>query len=258
MPNIDLAYEIFGSPKNQALLILHGFFASSRNWRLIANKLADHFHVYTLDLRNHGASPHHPQMDYPAMAADVMQFLEQHKLKDVVLLGHSMGGKTAMWLALNHPGFVDKLIIADIAPITYTHTYDQTLAALKALPLATLSNRKEAELLLAPTLPELNYRQFLLQNLVLEDGKYRWRIDLDIFQQNASFIIGFPDDKALLPYAGAALFLAGADSNYLDPKDLEHLFPSAKVAVIEQADHWLHAQQPEIFVNLIKQFCALS
>ncbi|TAK60218.1 alpha/beta fold hydrolase, partial [Methylobacter sp.] len=149
METVQLAFEEFGDSNNSPLIILHGFFASSRNWRQIALRLSVRFHVYVPDMRNHGASPHHPLMDYPAMTADLLQFMDDHGLKTASLLGHSMGGKVAMWLALSAPDRVNKLVVADIAPVSYKHNFDKTIQSLKALPLAEISNRKQAETLLA-------------------------------------------------------------------------------------------------------------
>ena len=193
MEAVELAFDELGSPDDTPIIILHGFFASSRNWRQVAEKLAARFHVYAPDMRNHGASPHHPIMDYPSMAADLLLFMDAQGLTTASLLGHSMGGKVAMWFALNHPDRMDKLIVADIAPISYTHCFNNLIQALKALPLHEISNRKQAELLLASHIPELGYRQFLLQNLVLKDGAYCWRIDLDIFLLMAPNISAFPN-----------------------------------------------------------------
>jgi esterase len=209
MEIVDLAFEELGNQDDAPLIILHGFFASSRNWRQVAEKLAASFHVYVLDMRNHGASPHHPLMDYPAMAADLLLFMENHGLTTASLLGHSMGGKVAMWFALNHPERMDKLIVADIAPVSYKHCFNNLIQALKALPLHEISNRKQAELLLASSIPELGYRQFLLQNLVLKDGAYCWRVDLDIFYRMAPNIIAFPSADHLPVYTGKTLFIAG-------------------------------------------------
>jgi pimeloyl-ACP methyl ester carboxylesterase len=168
MKTVLLAFEKFGAVQNPPLIILHGFFASSRNWRQIAEKLATDFCVYVLDARNHGNSPHCEIMDYEMMASDVAHFITQNALQNVTLLGHSMGGKTAMWLALNYPDLLENLIVVDIAPIAYKHSFDPIINSLKNLPLAELSNRKQADLLLAEIIPELNYRQFLLQNLILK------------------------------------------------------------------------------------------
>ncbi|MFZ2407751.1 MAG: alpha/beta fold hydrolase, partial [Methylobacter sp.] len=215
METVELFFEEFGDPANRPLIILHGFFASSRNWRQIAQRLAGRFHVYVPDMRNHGTSPHHPLMDYPSMTADLLRFIDERGLETVGLLGHSMGGKVAMWFALTSPERVDKLIVADIAPISYKHSFDNTVLALKELPLAELSNRKQAEALLAPRIPELSYRQFLLQNLILKDGKYCWRLDLDIFHRMAPHIAAFPNADHLAPFTGKALFIAGGDSDFV-------------------------------------------
>ena len=254
METVDLVFTEFGDSTAEPLIILHGFFASSRNWRQIAERLSDSFHVYVADMRNHGASPHHPQMNYEVMAADLERFIERHGLKKAHILGHSMGGKIAMWFALNRPANVDKLIIADIAPVTYSHRFDHTIQALMALPLKEISNRKQAESLLADAIPELSYRQFLLQNLVLIDGNYTWRINLDIFARTGPAITAFPDSSHLPAYRGKALFIAGADSNYVKEQDIARLFPDAGLVRIANAGHWLHVQQPENFIKIVGNF----
>ena len=258
METVKLAFEELGDPDNAPLIILHGFFASSRNWRQIAQRLADRFHVYLPDTRNHGASPHHPLMDYPSMSADLLRFMDDNGLATASLLGHSMGGKIAMWLALTNPGRVDKLIVADIAPVSYKHSFDNTVSALKALPLAELSNRKQAETLLAPRIPELSYRQFLLQNLILKDGKYGWRLDLDIFQRMAPNIAAFPNADHLAPFTGKALFIAGGDSDFVKPEAINLLFPASALATVADAGHWLHVQQPDIFATVVENFLDLE
>ncbi len=258
METVELAFEELGDPDNRPLIILHGFFASSRNWRQIAQRLAVRFHVYVPDMRNHGASPHHPLMDYPSMTADLVRFIDERGLKTASLLGHSMGGKVVMWLALTNPVRVDKLIVADIAPVSYKHSFDNTVSALKELPLAEITNRKQAETLLASRIPELSYRQFLLQNLILKDGKYCWRLDLDIFQQMAPNIAAFPSSDHLAPFTGKALFVAGSDSAFVKPEDINLLFPKAAFNTVANAGHWLHVQQPDVFTALVEEFLVLE
>jgi esterase len=258
METVELAFEEFGSQDNSPLIILHGFFASSRNWRQVAQRLSTRFHVYVPDMRNHGASPHHSVMDYPVMAADLLRFIDDRGLETASLLGHSMGGKVAMWFALTSPDRVDKLIVADIAPVSYKHNFDNTLQALKALPLAEINNRKQAETLLASRIPELSYRQFLLQNLILKDGKYCWRLDLDIFQKTAHHIAAFPDADHLAPFTGKTLFIAGGDSDFVKLEDINSLFPNAAFSTIANAGHWLHVQQPDVFTALVEDFLALG
>lgn len=255
MGAVELAFEALGAATDEPpLLILHGFFASSRNWRQVAGKLAEHHRVYSLDMRNHGLSGHHPVMDYPAMAMDILTFIRQHGLGKVSLLGHSMGGKAAMWFALNYPEHVDKLLVADIAPVNYRHSFTPLMAALKSLPLDGLTNRKQAEQFLADAIPDLSYRQFLLQNLSLKDGTYYWRVDLEIFSRTADNITAFPDAGHLPPFTGNTLFIAGADSAYIDPASLPGLFPNAQLSIIANAGHWLHVQQPAAFIEVLENF----
>lgn len=258
METVKLAFDEFGDPAGRPLIILHGFFASSRNWRQVAQRLAVRFHVYVPDMRNHGASPHHPLMDYPSMTADVLQFMDDNGLNTANLLGHSMGGKIAMWLALTHPERIDKLIVADIAPVSYQHNFDNTVSALKELPLAEISNRKQAETLLASRIPELSYRQFLLQNLILKDGKYCWRVDLDIFERMGPNIAAFPAADHLAPFNGRAVFIAGGDSAFVKPEDINLLFPTAAFSTVANAGHWLHVQQPDQFIALVEKFLVLE
>lgn len=254
METVDLAYEELGIDNLVPLIILHGFFASSRNWRKIAENLSASYHVYVLDLRNHGGSPHHVVMDYPAMTADVLRFMDTQGLQTAHVMGHSMGGKIAMWLALAHPNRINRLVVADIAPKGYKHSFDNTVQALINLPLETIQNRKQAEIMLASDIPELDYRQFLLQNLVLKDERYDWRINLDIFKQMAPNIVSFPETKSLPPYLGEALFIAGGESEYLKCEDTLHLFPIGLFRTILGAGHWLHAQQPKVFTELVENF----
>jgi len=254
MKTIKLAFEEYGESFNKPLIILHGFFASSRNWRLIAKKLADHYHVYVLDMRNHGLSPHAAEMDYATMAEDLLAFMDQHKLQSANFLGHSMGGKVAMWLALTAPERIDKLIVADISPVSYQHSFDNTINALKQLPLNQISNRKQADDLLSGAIPELSYRQFLLQNLQLKEGEYSWRINLDYFFQAADSIIAFPAVENIEPYQGEVLFIMGGNSNYSDPDAIEGSFPNAEIITIKEANHWLHIDKPADFLHNVINF----
>jgi len=249
-----LNYEEYGKEHTPSLLILHGFFASSRNWRQVAKRLAEHYHVYVLDMRNHGNSPHNDIMDYPAMANDIKLFLNKQKISSASILGHSMGGKVAMWLALSAPEKVHKLIVVDISPVSYQHSFDDIIGALKSLPLEQITNRKQADSFLATAIPELSFRQFLLQNLILKAGQYVWRIDLDIFLKTADHIIAFPETQMIEPYLGKALFLAGGQSNYVQTEPVYALFPYAEIKVIKGAGHWLHAEKPDEFCEQVMAF----
>ncbi len=254
METVELFSENFGHKYNPPLIILHGFFASSRNWRQIAQKLSESFNVYALDMRNHGASPHNALMDYPSMTADLLRFVDQQGLEKVSLIGHSMGGKVAMWFALNHPECVSNLVVVDIAPVGYRHSFNEVIEALMALPLAQIHNRKQAEEFLSTSIPELSFRQFLLQNLSLKNGHYGWRIDLDIFYQMAPNIIAFPDTGRLSPYPGKVLFIAGEQSNYINADAVVDLFPHACLEVVKGAGHWLHVEKPNEFIGLLRSY----
>ncbi len=254
MDLVNLAYETYGDNDKQPLILLHGFFASSRNWRKIARQLAEFYYIYVLDLRNHGASPHRPVMDYPCMVADLLYFMDGHDLQSASILGHSMGGKVAMWLALNHPERVQKLMIADISPVSYQHNFNRTIQALKQLPLDKISNRKQADDFLALQIPEWDYRQFLLQNIYLEGGVYRWRVDLDIFQQAADAIIAFPNTESLSPYKDNTLFIMGEKSTYTDVPAITRCFPAAQIVVLKDTAHWLHVQSPVEFCASVIDF----
>lgn len=256
---MKLAYEEFGSDTQPPLIILHGFFASSRNWRFIARQLADQFHVFVPDLRNHGMSAHHAEMNYAVMADDLAEFIRSTGLQQASIMGHSMGGKVAMWFALNHPEKVADLIIVDIAPVSYTHSFAAMITALKSLPLEQINNRKQAEEWLAEDIPELGFRQFLLQNLMLEEQHYHWRIDLDVFAETAGNITAFPDAANLPVYAEQCLFVIGEVSNHVTDEHrpaIRHLFPQSTIKVLSQAGHWLHVQQPEQFLAVLNAYWA--
>ena len=251
MSGLELNFESFNSVSPVTpLLILHGFFASARNWRGLAKRFSEQRPVYVLDLRNHGSSPHDSQMDYPQLAEDVLAFLDRHHIIQADFLGHSMGGKVAMWLALHQPERIRQLIIADISPVSYSHCFEHTISSLRALDLDTLSNRKQAEENLAEAIPDLSYRQFLLQNLLLEQGQYRWRVNLDYFQANAAYIVAFPDLSEGLVLQKPVLFLSGEQSYYIRPEAIFSLFPQAQIVELAGTGHWLHIDAPQDFLRL--------
>ena len=254
---VDLSFDEFGTPGNPAVVILHGFFASSRNWRHIARKLGEKYHVYVPDMRNHGASSHSPSMDYPHMAADLSGFFERQDLNSATVLGHSMGGKAAMWFALHYPEKIDDLIIVDIAPVSYQHSFDVMIQALINLPLDNISNRRQAEDFLSEAVPDQSFRQFLLQNLVLSEGEYAWKINLEIFKQTAPNIIAFPTVDPLQTFTEQVLFVTGTESDYILPKYADavySLFPSAIIEKIPKTGHWLHVQAPQAFIKIVEDY----
>lgn len=250
---VELASQIVG--EGEPLVILHGLFGSARNWGGVSRGLADIRQVHALDLRNHGASPWSDQMSYERMAEDVAAYVEKRGLAPCALLGHSMGGKTAMLLALTRPELVERLIVVDIAPVGYIReSFPEYVAAMKKVDLAHTHRRADVDAELAPAIPDASLRAFLLQNLVSEHGRFHWRVNLDGIGPNLPAIIDFPPVKD--GFGGPATFFAGERSDYIRPRDeatIHKLFPHAKLIEIGQSGHWPHAEQPERFLALVRQ-----
>jgi len=242
----------------EPLIILHGLFGSARNWQGIAKQLSDRYTVYALDLRNHGGSPHSDIMDYSAMSADVLAFMELHQIKCATVLGHSMGGKVAMQFALSSPEKISKLVLVDIAPVAYTHNFDDVLAGFYHVPLDHVNSRKEAERYLAEKIAVPSLRQFLLQNLVKgETGGYQWRVNLASIEENMLAIMGFPANEAVAAYTDPALFINGGKSSYLALRYqgvAKDMFPNAEFQTIERAGHWPHIESPTEFMQMLNHF----
>ncbi len=240
--------------------MLHGLFGSSDNWLGVAPKLAQKFHVYLLDLRNHGQSPHSDEMDYPIMAKDVLEFFDAHNLNRANLLGHSMGGKVAMELALNFPARVQKLVVVDMATRTNPQEHEKYFKALLALDLKKFQSRTQIEDALAPEIPDLALRRFLLKNLRLISSAssslvFEWRIPLRKIFANYPQLCDALPPRASFP--GPTLFLRGGRSHYIlesDTPRIRELFPRAEILTIADAGHWVHADAPEEFVRLIQAF----
>ena len=233
------------------LLIVHGLFGTGRNWGVIARRLAQKRPVIAVDMRNHGDSPRHPTHSYQDMAGDLAQVIEANGGQADVL-GHSMGGKAAMVLALTRPDLVHRLIVADIAPVAYAHTQSHRIAAMKAMDLTDLSTRAEADRRLALTVEDPGLRAFFLQSLDLKSQPPRWKLNLDVLDAEMPGIIGFPQIEGA--YAGPTLFLTGAESDYVRPEHrprIQQLFPKARFARLAGAGHWLHADKPREFETAV-------
>ena len=236
------------------LLIAHGLYGSGRNWGVIARRLADHRNVVTVDMRNHGESHRSPAHGYPEMAADLAKVIEAIGVP-VDLLGHSMGGKAAMQLALTRPALIRHLIVADIAPVSYDHDQTRHVDAMAALDLSRISTRAEADSALSATVEDPALRAFFLQSLDLRSQPPRWKLNLDVLKAEMPKIIGWPGTEG--SFEGAALFLTGAESNYVRAKHREMirtLFPKARFAKIPGAGHWLHAEKPREFEDTVRVF----
>ena len=236
------------------LLIAHGLFGSARNWGVIARRLADRRDVLAVDMRNHGDSPRFPTQSYADMAADLAEVIAANGGRADVL-GHSMGGKAAMLLALTEGAMVNRLVVADIAPVAYSHDQTQHVAALQALDLSALTTRAEADRSLAATVPDPALRAFFLQSLDLKSRPPRWRINLDVLKAEMPKIIGWPQVTGR--FDGPTLFLSGALSHYVRPEyreTIRALFPAARFAKIPGAGHWLHAEKPREFEETVRVF----
>ncbi len=239
------------------LLILHGFLGMSDNWKTLGRKYAENgYEVHLLDQRNHGRSFRSEEFDYPAMAADLLHYMDERGIEKAMLIGHSMGGKTAMQFACTYPGRVSKLIVADIAPKRYPPHHQQILSALDALPLERLESRTEADEALSEHIEDWGIRQFLLKNLYwVEPGRLGLRINLEVLKHKMEEI-----GAALPPearYEGPVLFLRGGKSGYVTRGDLpiiHHHFPQATLETLEGAGHWLHAENPEEFLQKSLEF----
>ena len=252
---LELAADEFGS--GTPIVILHGLFGSGRNWRSIAQHLAERHRVLAFDLRNHGASPWADGMSYHEMVEDLRTSFRARRLQHAALLGHSMGGKVAMLMALLHPGEVDRLVVVDIAPAANPPNLLAYIHAMRAIDLRGVRRRGEADLHLAKAVPDPAERAFLLQNLIIGENAAHWRLNLEAIERGFSQIVGFPDLPAGTVYPGPALFVAGARSNYIQPEHepgIRRLFRQARIMRIEGAGHWVHAEQPQAFLQAVAPF----
>ena len=252
---MKLAYHDTGA--GDPLVILHGLFGSKRNWASIARRFGSTRRVLAVDLRNHGDSPWHDRHDYPALAADVAGLVESIGGGPAAVLGHSMGGKAAMILAVSRPELVERLVVVDIPPaesIGHTRRY---LEAMQAVPLATLSRRSDVEAALAATISNPAIRAFLAANVVSRPDGLAWGVNLEAVARHFETIRGFPELAPGQRYDGPTLFVAGGRSHYLLPEHapaILRLFPAATVEIIPDAGHWVHAEAAEAFVAAVGRF----
>ncbi len=249
-----LSFTEFGesSPDRPPLIIAHGLYGSGRNWGVIAKRLSDTRRVITPDMRNHGHSPRADSQTYEDMASDLAELIAQIG-GPVDLVGHSMGGKAAMVLALQHPELLRRLIVADIAPVPYAHTQSHQIAAMRAVDLSTVTRRSEAAEQLGAQGVEPALQSFFTQSLDVAAKK--WRLNLDVLDAEMDHIIGFPEIAGQFP--NPTLFLSGGDSEYVLPEHrplIKSLFPAARFAKIPNAGHWLHAERPREFEAAVRTY----
>jgi esterase len=237
------------------LLIAHGLFGSARNFNTLGRRLATTRRVVMVDMRNHGNAPWDPLNTYPAMAEDLADAVERLCGGRAVVLGHSMGGKATMTLALIYPELLDGVIVADIAPVPNEHSHLGYIKAMQAVDLSRVARRSDADPMLAAAVPDPMLRSFLLQNLAVEDGRARWRINLAALGANMEALLDFPADLPEPAYDGPAYFLHGGASPYVPPEThprIRALFPAAEIEALPGAGHWLHAEQPEAFLAKVE------
>jgi pimeloyl-ACP methyl ester carboxylesterase len=238
-------------------VVLHGLFGSGKNWRSFAGSLEDDFQVWTLDARNHGDSPHADSMSYQQMAEDVARFFVENELENVVLLGHSMGGKTAMQLALQFPDRIAALIVVDIAPVCYDHLHKQLklIEAMQELHLAAEMSRSEIEKKLAVKIPEKRLLSFLMTNLNRQNGQFQWRIGLEQIAAGMPELLNYPELKSV--FKGPVQFIGGENSAYLKFEYhalIRKYFPESRITMLDNCGHWLHVEQPAAFQKTVNEF----
>ena len=250
---MKLYYQTIGT--GRPVVILHGLFGSSDNWRGMAKQLATQAQVITVDLRNHGRSPHSSEQTYALMVEDLAELFERLKLDKVVIIGHSMGGKIAMAFSQRYPHWLRKLVVVDIAPRQYEDEHSAIFKALLALDLSLYANRNELDDALKIALPNKAVRQFLLMNLDVNDEQLSWRINLQALYDNYAQLLAAvcEDETIIIP----SCFIRGGQSGYIRDEDedlIRACFPYAELTTIEQAGHWVHAEAPQQFLTKITEF----
>ncbi|MCA0147123.1 alpha/beta fold hydrolase [Blastococcus sp. LR1] len=257
------------------VVFVHGLFGQGKNWTTIAKGLAENHRVTLLDLPNHGHSPWTERVDYLDMAELVAEELESFG-EPATLVGHSMGGKVAMQLALRRPELLRALVVVDIAPVEYplqggrtddadeeASPFEEFIAAMRAVDLESLESRADADAALKAAVPSRMVRSFLLQSLVRDgvgaDGGWRWRLNLDLLARDLGELRRFPDPPPGATYDGPVLWIAGANSHYVldgDRPRMDELFPLTRLVRVKNAGHWVHSEQPEIFLETVRRFLA--
>lgn len=251
---MKLAYREYG--EGQPLIILHGLFGQSDNWNTLSKGFAEKgFRVFTIDQRNHGLSPHSEEWNYDVMADDLKEFIEEHDLKDPIIIGHSMGGKTVMFFELKYPGISSKLIVADIAARSSARHHDEVLKALNAVDFNSLKTRKEAEAVLNEYINDAGTKQFLLKNIYWkEDEVMAWRFNLEtITGKYDEILVEVPHKTSNVK----TMIMRGENSNYISDSDVEDMkrrFPNSVLVTIKGAGHWIHAEKPKEFFESVLEF----
>lgn len=252
-PLLNFAIRGEGEP----VLLIHGLFGSLENLNMIARELESHYQVISVDVRNHGSSFHHESMSYSDMATDIFDLLDHLKIDKVSVLGHSMGGKIAMQCALSKAERINKLIVADIAPVLYPPHHNKIITGLLSIDLTAINNRQDADKQLAKFVEEAGVRQFLLKNLVKGEQGFYWRANINAIESDYQNIA--KGQVSSSPFIGETLFIKGGNSTYILAEHrpvITQLFPNSKGRIIQGTGHWLHAEKPAAFNKIVKDFLA--
>jgi len=251
---MKLNYRKNGSGK--PIFILHGVFGSADNWQTVGKMLADHFTVFLIDLRNHGLSPHSDEFNYTAMAEDLIEIMKDESMDKISIIGHSMGGKVAMYLACDYAYLIEKLVVVDISPRSYPPHHQEILAGFDAVDLKNIKNRNEAEAQMSLVIDSFGVRQFLLKNLTRDDkNKFVWKLNLPVIAEKIHQVgEALPTEKR---FENPTLFIKGANSKYIQESDEALIilhFPKSKLETIENTGHWVHAEQPQLLFDSVIRF----
>lgn len=254
---MQLNYKKFGD-KGSTVIILHGLLGSLDNWQTIAKQLSQQHQVYIIDQRNHGRSPHTDDMNYELLAQDMVEFCAQHQIFKASFMGHSMGGKVVMLLALLHPNLIEKLIVIDVAPAFYNGGHETILFAMAEAPLRATQNREDIDKFLEPRIPDFGVRQFIMKNLTRdENGHFIWKCNFESLITHYRILMDFPTvDKQ---YTKQTYFLKGELSNYINQDNwgaCDQYFPQNKIIEIKNASHWVHADNPKEFIEKVQTILA--
>lgn len=237
------------------IILIHGLLGSLENLNMVAKSLKDNYRVTNIDVRNHGLSFHENSMTYRELAQDIVTLMEDIGIESSHILGHSMGGKIAMELALEHSEKVEKLIVADIAPVSYPSHHAHIIEGLQSINVENIKSRKDADNQLSTFVDEVGIRQFLLRNLVIKDGKFNFKCNLDNIEKcYQQIMMKYQGDQK---FTGETLFIKGGNSTYIttDHRDIiKQLFPNSRAKIIQGAGHWLHAEKPTAFNKIVKDF----